>query len=59
MMKIAIFSDSHGDSKTMSGVVEKEKLDMVLEAGADLLQKALVSGPECLLPEWKKKIISG
>lgn len=32
-MKIVIFSDSHGDAKTMCGVVEKEKPDMIIYLG--------------------------
>ena len=32
-MKICIFSDSHGDSGTMCGVVEKERPDMIIYLG--------------------------
>jgi len=32
-LKIVIFSDSHGDVETMSGVVEKEKPDIVIFLG--------------------------
>ena len=34
---------------------EKEILDIVLEAGTDLLARATTEEPEALLPEWKKK----
>ena len=37
------------------GAAEMETLDMVLEAGTGLLLRALVDGPEGLLPEWAKK----
>jgi len=36
---------------------EKETLDRVLEAGAELLLYAFSEEPEELLPEWKKKLI--
>ena len=32
-MKIAIFSDSHGETETMCDVVEKEKPDMIIYLG--------------------------
>jgi PTH1 family peptidyl-tRNA hydrolase len=34
---------------------ERSALDQVLDAAAPLFVQALVSGPETLLPEWKKK----
>jgi len=37
------------------GSGEAEILDRVLESGSDLLLRALVTGPEKLLPEWAKK----
>ena len=39
------------------GAAEAELLDRVLEAGAELLLRALVDGPEGLLPVWAKKSV--
>jgi len=37
--------------------IEKEKINRVLEAGAELLQLVLESDPATMLPEWAKKKI--
>ena len=38
---------------------ETETLNRVLEKGAELLLFAFINGPESLLPEWAKKVVSG
>jgi PTH1 family peptidyl-tRNA hydrolase len=40
------------------GAGEREALDQVLSAAAAALARALEQGPEALLPEWNKKVIS-
>jgi len=43
-MKIVIFSDSHGDTETMCGVVEKEKPDMIIHLGDVLVDAEQLNG---------------
>jgi len=42
-MKILIFSDSHGDSETMCGAVEKEQPDMIIYLGDGIADAEEVS----------------